>query len=556
MSRNDNQRLSLGVKGWAAFDLQSPIVNGPGADFVVYENDTDLEACSVYVANDWNGPWFFCGFDTGTSAYDLSRAGIGQARYVRIADDGDGVNGATGGFDLDAIEAIIVNAPALALNQQIVYDSTGNNNQRFDPGETVELVLELKNFGRLPAFSIIGILRENDPYVTIFDSLGTFGDILPDSTQQNNLDRFIVMANNNTPTEHIAQFLLHLAGTGYEDSLFFTIRIGEFSQTDPIPDGPREPALYWAYDDVDSLFLSHPDFEWIEINTVGTRLTYAHNDEVKLVNLPTEFGPWQFYGNRYTQISISADGWIAVGANTTPAYNNTNLPNTTNPNGIVALNWDDLYPNNSGSGGIYYYHDSAHHRFIIEYDSVPYYNPRTVMDKFQLIIYDTTISSATGDNSLIAQYQTANRLSSSTVGIEDPTGLVGIQCLYNETRHRGCAPFVINKAIKYTTDAPVQSISESITPIARRKFIVLPNPFRIAATVQIPDLLAGELKIGIYDITGKLVNTLHGHSRREIKNGILWDGKDSEGRKLPAGVYLIKLESTEVSYWQKVIIAR
>jgi hypothetical protein len=482
-----------------------------------------------------------------------------MARYVRIADDGDGTNGATGGFDLDAIEAITVNAPALAINNQTIFDSLGNNNGCFDPGETVELVLGLRNYGRLPTLSLSGTLTENDNYVDIIDSIGTFGDILPDSTRNNNSDRFIISASINTPTEHIAQFVLNLVDTtGYQDSIPFTIRIGEFTITDPIPDGPREPTLYWAYDNVDSFYTNHPNYEWVEIKTVGTRLSYPTNDEVRLVNLPADFDPWRFYGNRYTQVSISADGWIAAGSNTSPNYQNSTIPDPGSPNAYVALNFDDLYPNNSGSGGIYYYHDEANHRFIIEYDSVPYYNPSTVMDKFELIIYDTTITSTTGDNILIAQYQTANRFSSSTVGIEDPTGSIGIQCLYNETRHRGCAPWEPGKAIKFTTDAPSASTIEVSRNIAGNDIKISPNPFRTSTVIRVPYFPSGKSKINIYDISGKLVKifTLStGYGQQSTVNGIVWDGRDSYGKKLASGVYLVKLKSAK-PLLKKLVLTR
>ena len=554
----DNRRLSLGVKGWATFDMQKPIINGPGADFTVYENDADLEACSVYVSDNWNGSWHFCGVDTGTSSFDLSRAGVGIARYIRIADDGDGTNGPTGGFDIDAIEAVITNAPALVINNQIIYDSLGNNNHRFDPGELVELVLDLGNFGRLPAYSVTGTLTTNDPYVEITDSIGTFGDILPDSTQNNDGDRFVLSANANTPTEHIAQFILHLNGSGYQDSIQFSIRIGEFTITDPIPDGPREPALYWAYDDVDSFYTNHPNYAWVEIKTLGTRLSFASNDEVKLVSLPAAFGPCRLYGNRYTQVSISADGWIAAGSNTNPAYSNTGIPDATSPNGLVALNWDDLYPNNSGSGGVYWYHDVANNRFVIEYDSVPYYNATTIMDKFELLIYDTTVAPATGNNILVGQYQTANLFSSNTVGIEDPTGLIGIQCLYNNTRHRGCAPWAPGKAIKFTTDAPSASTIEVFRNITDNAIKIFPNPFRTATVIRMPSSgsVNNQSRINIYDITGGLVKTFNLIVNNQKLTTIFWDGKDNNSKKLASGVYIVRLESAQSGLLKKVILMR
>ena len=51
---------------------------------------------------------------------------------------------------------------------------------------------------------------------------------------------------------------------------------------------------------------------------------------------------------------------------------------------------------------------------MIEYDSVAYYNPNTVRDKFQMLVYDTTMANVTGNNDVVVQYMTANRYSSST----------------------------------------------------------------------------------------------------------------------------------------------
>jgi hypothetical protein len=551
LGRPDNRRFSLGVRGWAIFDMQRPIINGPGYDFTVYEGDADPEACSIYVSNNWNGPWSFCGFDTGTSYFDLSATGVGMARYIRIADDGDGTNNATGGFDIDAIEAVIANVPAFSLVNQTIYDSTGNNNGRFDAGENIELVLSLRNLGRRPAYSVIGTLSENDPYIIISDSTGMFGDILSDSTRNNNLDRFALSANPNTPTEHIVNFVLRLNGTGYSDSVLFSIPVGEFIITDPIPDGPREPALYWAYDNVDTMYSNHPDYNWVEIKTIGTRLSYAHNDQVKLLDLPAAFGPWKFYGNRYTQVSISADGWVALGFDTTRHYANTGIPDPALPNGYVALNWDDLNPTNTGSGGIYYYHDIMQGSFIIEYDSVRYYNPSTVYDKFELIIYDTTTAPASGNNIIVAQYMTANRYESSTIGIEDSTGTIGIQCLYNEVRHRGCAPWTQGKAIKYTTDAPIQAIADLNKTAIQHFMKIYPNPFRNQVSINV----TGFGKLNIYDINGRLVKSFANPQSPNPNQQLIWDGKDNLGKKLPTGIYFAKLE-TNIPTLHKIVLTR
>lgn len=102
----DSLWFSLGQAGYIILDMgsNSSITDGPGDDFTVFEGDdgTD-EGYQIYASNDWSGSWSSCGADTGTASFDLATAGISEARYLRIVDDGDMTGGQCAGFDLDAI---------------------------------------------------------------------------------------------------------------------------------------------------------------------------------------------------------------------------------------------------------------------------------------------------------------------------------------------------------------------------------------------------------------------------------------------------------------------
>jgi len=103
---NDNIFFSLGQSGYIVLDVgpNTPIVNISGNDFTIYEGDDGTpEGYTVYASNSWNGPWNSCGTGTGTASFDLSAAGLSQARYIRIVDDGSASSGQYAGFDLDAI---------------------------------------------------------------------------------------------------------------------------------------------------------------------------------------------------------------------------------------------------------------------------------------------------------------------------------------------------------------------------------------------------------------------------------------------------------------------
>jgi hypothetical protein len=102
----DSVWFSLGQAGYIVLDMGSNtlITDGQGDDFMIFEGDdgTD-EGYQVYASNDWSGSWLSCGADTGTASFDLATAGMSEARYLRIVDDGNMIGGQYAGFDLDAI---------------------------------------------------------------------------------------------------------------------------------------------------------------------------------------------------------------------------------------------------------------------------------------------------------------------------------------------------------------------------------------------------------------------------------------------------------------------
>ena len=103
----DGLFFSLGQNGFVVLDMgtDTPIHNSAGDDFTVYEGDDGTnEGYEVLASDDWYGPWFSCGTATGTASFDLSTAGLSEARYISINDDGSSSSGQYAGFDLDVIK--------------------------------------------------------------------------------------------------------------------------------------------------------------------------------------------------------------------------------------------------------------------------------------------------------------------------------------------------------------------------------------------------------------------------------------------------------------------
>ncbi|UCG42283.1 MAG: T9SS type A sorting domain-containing protein [candidate division WOR-3 bacterium] len=455
-----------------------------------------------------------------------------------------------------------VGAPVLScVSFEVRDEGSGQPNGRLDPGETADLEVTLSNSGLGHAENVFAVLRAFDTLLTVEDDSGTFGTVMAGSTKVNTADRFTLTADAAMQLETPVLCTLDIyADNGVEEHAEFVLVVAELRAIDPIPDGPRRPSLYYAYDECDTMYDPHPSFDWVEINGVGTRIAYSQNDAVVMVNLPPAFGPFYFYGRRYTQVSVSADGWICPGNYTTGNYSNTRLPDPSTPPGMVCLNWDDLYPSYLSQGHVYHYHDADNHRFVIEYDSVAYWNPRTIRDKFQVLIYDTTVTTFTGDNAVVAQYMTVNGYSSTTVGIEDPGRTIAIQALFDGEYHRGCAQIAPGRAIKYTTDPPdptgLEEKTGAFSVLRGRRLAVAPSPFSRSASVHWSLERDADVSLTVFDASGRAVRTLVKGQARAGAHTSVWNGTDDYGRRLARGIYFVRLKTPETTLKVKTVLTR
>ena len=165
-----------------------------------------------------------------------------------------------------------------------------------------------------------------------------------------------------------------------------------------------------------------PTFSWVEINAVGTLVTSS--DDNNSGPYPIGF-PFKFYGNTFTDFRICSNGFISFTSTVNNLTNDT-IPSPPEPNNLLALYWDDLYPYSSGTGKIYYYNDG--NKLIIEYDHVIRYGQTTCPYTMEAILYP--------NGKIVYQYLqmgdgTCTYLNQATVGIENATGTVGLEVVFN-----------------------------------------------------------------------------------------------------------------------------
>ncbi|MEO0073817.1 MAG: FlgD immunoglobulin-like domain containing protein, partial [candidate division WOR-3 bacterium] len=185
--------------------------------------------------------------------------------------------------------------------------------------------------------------------------------------------------------------------------------------------------------------------------------------------------------------------------------------------------------------GVWYWYDRANRRFVVEYDSVRY-SSGGIYDKFQLLVYDTTVQTPSGDNVFCEQFY-SNNGSYGGIGMQDPTKTVAI----NYTG-RAAAPVVSGRAIKYTTEYGT-GMAENKSAGSNWRLIVEPSLFRKSTRVGWYQPEAGRALLVVSDASGRVVKNLRTGRADFGWNFAIWDGTDNAGKRVAKGFYFVSLQA-------------
>ncbi len=423
-------------------------------------------------------------------------------------------------------------------------------NYRMDPGETVKLYIAIENNGFDLASSVQAILQSNDPYITVEDSLGTFGTIGVGGSSMNNNNYFVVTVDAACPMQHEGMYTLKLNTLNgfypYHTELQFTIPVGLPQPSDYT--GPDDYG-YYAYSSDDSIFAQAPSYNWMDIETIGTEINVTSSDYTVSVPLPFNF---KYYGIDYSELRISSDGWVAFGSGNQTSYENASLPNNDAVNCMVAAFWDDLYDNNWEDGKLFYYDDSANDRFVVSWNGIAHYGDNSDPDPetFQLVLYDPSVyPTATGDGEIVVHYKEITNGSSNTIGIENHSQDVGLQYVYNNSYALTASELLSLKAIKFTTETPVIMLADEDileNGFSSNGFVLeqnYPNPFSEYTHIKYTIPTKSNVNLNIYSVTGSLVRSFNAGEQQAGIYTVKWNGMDEAGNKVSNGVYLYRLQT-------------
>ncbi len=441
--------------------------------------------------------------------------------------------------------------------------NSSQRNYRMDPGETVKLYITIANIGEDIASDVKGILRTNDSYITIIDSISSFGTLGIDSTATNENDYFIINIEPNCSIQYYVDYSLELYTTNTNYSYSLIIDTLSISVGVPMANEPSGPDAYgyYAYDSEDTFYEQVPVYNWMNIDRFGTEIIMPDNlyDYTETVGLPFTF---KYYGIDYNEIRISTDGWIAFGSGNQIAFENDSLPYVDDVNCMVAAFWDNLFDIWDENATLKYIYDNIEKYFVIQWSNVGHFENWGPEETFQIILLDPNYyPTDTGDGEIIFQYNTLSNIWNNTIGIENHNQDIGLQYVCNDNYLSTASILKDGLAIKFTTQIPSENIDnlETEERIIPHKFTLkqnYPNPFNPNTTIAYSLPKQSYIDLKIYNIKGQLVRTLYNDEQEAGEYSINWDGSDEQGRVVSSGVYFYSLQTDDFVQTRKMLLLR
>ncbi|RLD39777.1 MAG: hypothetical protein DRI89_13240, partial [Bacteroidetes bacterium] len=104
--------------------------------------------------------------------------------------------------------SVTLHAPVMDLGSYSIDDATGNGNGKIDPGETVNITVQILNEGSSDAYSVNGLLICPDPFISIDEDTMDYGDM---AANTNGEQVYTITADANTPVGHMVTFNVNIS---------------------------------------------------------------------------------------------------------------------------------------------------------------------------------------------------------------------------------------------------------------------------------------------------------------------------------------------------------
>jgi len=512
----------------------------------------------------------------------------------------------------------ISDKPYIFKQSHVIDDWMGNNNGKMDPGETVDFIVTLMNHvSGLDATNVQATLRESDPYITITDSTSDFGNISSGATADNSSDPYVMVVDPSACNGYQVPFTLHVTADGaYQNDINFSLTVGEAPpeyETHNVGnvrlsvtgfgaigytniDGPGEGFEYPKF--IDHLYyggmaagnspsyvvdrhytLSGADDDWETILCQGLifgQTVYSDQDG------------WVRYddaGHGTPQgLEITQDSWAWA----SPPHDDYviiryTMKNAGNAplNGLYLGQFADFdmgadprtnyagtdatrrlaytYPNVSGPYVGVKLLDPTTAANISVIDHELYVYPGSEMsEQTKMNFLDGTLSFSQSNRA----YDWSDIVSAGPFDLAPGESTVVAVAIIGGDNLGDLEDNADDAQLQYDG---VPGVHERVVSARRTPVFTLyqnsPNPFSTSTRIRFVIPGDEEASLEIFDTAGRLMKTFAissgpGSSKAPSGLSVIWDGTDDHGQKVPSGVYLYRLTSSDRSSSRKLVITR
>lgn len=414
----------------------------------------------------------------------------------------------------------------------------GNGNNVVEPGETVEVYINLKNNGGASSDSIQALLHCQDSMVVFLDSVGMYDPIPADSAGINDSTPFVIAVDSVVPIGTAVPFTMTIEAGYLVDTFNFQIIVGQKNYYLWNPDPTPQPGqnihsiltnrgYCGDYGTTLPAELAMYQVLFVCLGVYNNRCLLQVNDPraLQIIDFLNGGGRVYMEGSAVWYI----DPYYFNGHDFRPTFN------------LSATTWsnNDMGPIAGQSGtftqGMYFNYGG-------ENSYMDHLSP--VTNGFT-ILRDNNNSYICGVASDPGTYR--------TVGASFELGLL------TDGTPPSTRSALLDSIMRFF-GIPVPGVTENFHNGVSQRQVGLgplwPNPFNKSIHIQYTinnyheDL---NTTLSIYDVSGRLIRQW---DRATLLNDkfMVWSGDDVSGRQVPAGVYFVKLQHNKNTHVEKIIL--
>ncbi|MBN2414378.1 T9SS type A sorting domain-containing protein, partial [bacterium] len=93
-------------------------------------------------------------------------------------------------------------------------------------------------------------------------------------------------------------------------------------------------------------------------------------------------------------------------------------------------------------------------------------------------------------------------------------------------------------------------------PSSMHLYANYPNPFNPVTTIEFDLKQQADITVAVYDVRGRLIQTLLSGVRAAGSHRVVWDGRDLNGTAVSSGVYIYQLKTGDAVLSRKMMLMK